>query len=138
MPCGTELFAKKSQGSDSPARRGFSLAGKTLEAVPQNKDYGKIVVQLVREGIAEINASEVEILADPASRKILAEPLLTQIGTEMHVRLFLGNPLDHGVGVILQTPKGHLQFDNTLQTRLARLHLTLRAAVYGILMGESR
>jgi vacuolar-type H+-ATPase subunit E/Vma4 len=116
----------------------FELARQTLESVPQNKDYGQIAVQLVREGIAELNAPEIEILADAASRTILAESLLTQIGAELHVHLVLGNPLDHGAGVVLQTPKGHLQFDNTLETRLARLRSTLRAAVYGILMGESR
>jgi len=118
--------------------RVFEAAEQRLQSVPQQADYGRITEQLVREGITRLNAPEIEILADATTRKLLTESVVEKIAQDMHVRLTLGQPLDHGVGIVLQTPKGHLQFDNTLETRLARLRSTLRAAVHGILTGESK
>jgi vacuolar-type H+-ATPase subunit E/Vma4 len=116
----------------------FEAAKQSLPSVPKQKDYEQFAIQLVREGITQLNTTEVEILADEVTRKVLAEPVIEQIAKDMHVRLTLGKTLEQGVGVILQTPKGHLQFNNTLETRLGRLRSTLRAAVYGKLMGESK
>jgi len=39
--------------------------------------------------------------------------------------------------VIVQTPDGHLNFDNTLETRLARMQNPLRADVFRLLTGEN-
>lgn len=116
----------------------FEGAREHLKHAFERKDYEQIVVQLVREGIRQLNSPEVEVLADAATSRLLAEPLVQQLGRDAQVRLTLGPTLDHGTGVILQTPHGHLRFDNTLETRLARLQSTLRAAVYAILIGESR
>ncbi len=53
------------------------------------------------------------------------------------VRLRAGEPLARGTGVVLETPDGHRRYDNTLETRLARMQDGLRAPVYHILMGEA-
>ncbi len=52
------------------------------------------------------------------------------------VRLRVGEPLARGTGIVLETPDGHRRYDNTLETRLARMQNILRASVYHILMGE--
>ncbi len=116
----------------------FEAAERAIESVPQRKDYGSIASSLVREGVQQLNAPEIEVRADAATAKHLTPSVVQSLSTELHVQLSIGQALERGVGVVLQTPDGHLQFDNTLQTRLARLRSTLRAAVYGILTGESK
>ncbi len=116
----------------------FERARELLKHALERKDYEQVVVQLIREGIRNLNSPEVQVLADGATSRLLGEPLLQQVGREAQVGLGLGPTLDQGTGVILQTPQGHLRFDNTLETRLARLQSTLRAAVYSILMGEAK
>ncbi len=116
----------------------FETARSRIEAVPQRKDYAGIALELVREGVGQLKTSEVKVRADRLTLKLLTAPVLEQLGSDLHVHLSLGEPLDRGVGVLLQAQDGHLQYDNTLETRLARLQSTLRAAVYGILMGETK
>jgi vacuolar-type H+-ATPase subunit E/Vma4 len=53
------------------------------------------------------------------------------------VQLQAGPVFDQGIGVIVETMDGHLQFDNTLETRLSRMQNSLRARVYELLTGES-
>ena len=49
----------------------------------------------------------------------------------------LAHPLEKGTGVVVETHDGHLQYDNTLETRLNRLQNLLRSPVYHLLMGET-
>lgn len=116
----------------------FETARSKIEALSQRKDYGEVAVELVREGVAQLKAPEIKIRADGSTSKLLNSQVLEQLGREMHVHLSLGEPLDRGVGVVLQAQDGHLQYDNTFETRLARLQSTLRAAVYSKLMGEAK
>ncbi len=116
----------------------FETASRQLRSIPGRSDYDKIVQGLLREAVKQLNAPEVEILADQDSRKLLGEQTLAQIAQDVHVRLTLGKPLEDRTGIIVQSPDGHLQYDNTLETRLNRLRSTLRAPVYGILTGASR
>ncbi|HWT79891.1 MAG TPA: V-type ATP synthase subunit E, partial [Candidatus Methylomirabilis sp.] len=71
-----------------------------------------------------------------ATQKLLSGALLEDISKEMKTELALGNPLEQGTGVMVETEDGHLKFDNTLETRLNRLQGGLRSSVYRILMGE--
>jgi vacuolar-type H+-ATPase subunit E/Vma4 len=48
----------------------------------------------------------------------------------------MGNPLEEGIGVVVDAADGKLHYDNTLETRLDRLQSTLRASVYKVSMGE--
>ena len=63
--------------------------------------------------------------------------MLEKISEELNVPLKLGAPLKKGTGAVVETPDGHINYDNTLETRLARLQNSLRSPVYHILMGES-
>ena len=38
---------------------------------------------------------------------------------------------------MLETPDGHRRYDNTLETRLARMKDDLRTPIYHILMGDA-
>jgi len=109
-----------------------------IESAPQRKDYEQFALQLIREGIEQLKTPEIQVSADAQTAKILTPALLEKLKTGMNVRLSLGPALKHGTGVVLQTPAGHLRYDNTLETRLARLQSTLRAAVYSILIGEAK
>ena len=83
-----------------------------------------------------MHSSSAEILADAETRKVLTSAVLEEVGRELEVQASLGKVLEAGTGVIAQAADGHLQFDNTLETRLARLQGGLRAAVFHILVGE--
>lgn len=126
------------QQREALLRTVFEAAEKALQSVPQRKDYGSIVMDLLREGIAQLNSSTIEIRADKATAQHLTASALQSVGKELNVQLSMGQPLERGLGLLLQTPDGHLQFDNTLETRLARLRSNLRAAVFEMLTGESK
>ncbi len=66
-----------------------------------------------------------------------SDGVLDEISKGMKARLQLGEPLEKGTGVMVETSDGHLQYDNTLETRLNRMQGGLRSTVYHLLMGES-
>ncbi len=118
--------------------RVFESVQKELTSVAQRAGYEGVALELVREGVLRLNSPQVEIRVDPATQKFLTAAAIEGLSRELRVGLSMGETLAHGVGVLVQTPDGRLQFDNTLDTRLGRLKSTLRASVYGILMGESK
>ncbi len=118
--------------------RVFEAAQAGLASAPQQPDYPSLVLELAREGVRRLNSPAAEVRADEATQKILDAAAIESLSKELQTDLHIGKTLERGVGVVVQTPDGRLQFDNTLETRLARLRSTLRPAVYRILMGESK
>jgi vacuolar-type H+-ATPase subunit E/Vma4 len=114
--------------------RVFKRVSQELAATLQRKDYPEIIDNLIREGLSQLRVGEVVVRADAATQKLLNQAFLDRISQDTNMRLSLGKTLETGVGAIVQTPDGHLDFDNTLQTRLARLESPLRPAVYRVLL----
>jgi vacuolar-type H+-ATPase subunit E/Vma4 len=117
-------------------RQVFAAARQQLDSIPRRKDYEKIVVELVREAVRQLKVDRAEVLTDGETRRILTTALLKNLSDELGIQLSLGAPLDKGTGVLVRTQDGHLQYDNTLETRLARLQGAVRADVFRVLMGE--
>jgi len=115
----------------------FDAARGRLAAVQQWTDYGQIVRQLTVEALTRLGADAARIRADKQTQALLTDAVLAKITKETGVQVQLGTVLERGTGVIVETLDGHRQYDNTLETRLARLQNTLRSPVYHILMGES-
>ena len=115
----------------------FKEARKQLSTVPQLKDYDQIALNLLREALARLQATSALVQADEATRRSFTERALDEISREMKATLQFKEPLEHGIGVVVETTDGHLHYDNTLETRLGRLENALRSPVYHILMGES-
>jgi len=117
--------------------RVFDEARHQLAAAPQWPDYPEIARRLAREAIETLHADEVIVHTDPATGRILDTRALGELAQELGVRLSMGEPLSDGTGVIVETADGHRRYDNTLETRLARMQDSLRAPVYRILAGEA-
>lgn len=115
----------------------FEAAQKKLAAIQKSSDYEKIARRLLREGLMQLGASTALVRADEATQKFFTSDELEKISQELDITIKLGEPLKHGLGVTVETPDGHRQFDNTLETRLRRMKETLRSPVYHILMGEA-
>ena len=115
----------------------FTSALQELHAVEQWTNYQEIALILVREALLQLNSNKIKIRADEYTQKFLTDTVLEDISKELKVHLSFGKPLERGTGVIVETADGHLQFDNTLETRLTRLQNTLRSPVYRILIGET-
>ncbi|HZD56663.1 MAG TPA: V-type ATP synthase subunit E family protein [Anaerolineales bacterium] len=115
----------------------FKAAREQLLSVPGWKDYDQIAVNLLREALQHLGASSAQVRADETIRKFLTDQVLADISEDLNVQLQAGPVLDQGIGVMVQTMDGHLQYDNTLGTRLSRMQNSLRARVYQILTGES-
>ncbi len=114
----------------------FDAVEAELPNVIRRDDLERIATMLVRQALDQLRADSADVLADPLTQKSLTPDLLARISAESGVRLSLGKTLDHGTGVVVQAEGGRLSFDNTLETRLARLRSALRAEVYHVLMGE--
>jgi len=115
----------------------FTTARKKIPALQQTDGYNTIALNLLREALSQLSANEVVVRVDPKTRSVLTDAVLDQISQEMNLKLSIGEPLENKTGVVVATPDGHLQYDNTLETRLNRLQNTLRSPVYRLLIGES-
>jgi vacuolar-type H+-ATPase subunit E/Vma4 len=115
----------------------FEAARQQLADIQNWKDYDHIATNLLREALTHLGASSARIRADETTGKLLTESVLRDLSEELKMKIQTGKQLDQGVGVIVETPDGHLQFDNTLETRLSRMHNSLRPKVYQLLTGES-
>ncbi len=115
----------------------FKAVREQLPDIQQKADYDRIALDLVREGIAQLNAKNVDLHADKKTQKALMDHGLDGISEEMKASISFGTPLERGTGVIVETEEGRLNYDNTLETRLNRLHNGLRSSVYRLLLGES-
>jgi vacuolar-type H+-ATPase subunit E/Vma4 len=117
--------------------RVFKSVRQQLPGVQQRDDYNLIALQLVREGITQLNAKKVNLHTDDITQKIFTNQMLDGIAKELNADISIGRPLEKGIGVIVETAEGHLNYDNTLETRLNRLQNGLRSSVYRLLLGES-
>jgi len=117
--------------------RVFAGARRQLVSVPQSADYGQIARRLVREAVERLGADEVVVRSDEETQVVLDDDVLMDLEEELGTHLRAGEPLVQGTGIVLETPDGHRRYDNTLETRLARMQDGLRAPVYHILMGET-
>jgi vacuolar-type H+-ATPase subunit E/Vma4 len=115
----------------------FEAARQQLNTIQQSSDYEKIVRLLLSEALTHLHVTQALVRADPTTRKFFTDEVLGEISKGVGVNVKLGPPLEHGIGVIAETPDGHRQYDNTFETRLARSRDTLRLPVYHLLMGES-
>ena len=116
----------------------FASVSERLPAVQQRKDYPEIAKSLAREAVLQLHADKAELSVDAATQKVLSTAVIDGLSKELKVEISFGDPLTSGSGVLARTADGHLSFDNTLETRLARSHGALRSAVYRILAGESK
>jgi vacuolar-type H+-ATPase subunit E/Vma4 len=115
----------------------FQTAHQQLPTVEQWGDYEEIALRLLREAVVQLRSKRAQVMADAELIKLLSNGVLEKISTELNVPLKLGAALKKGTGVVVETIDGHINYDNTLETRLARLQSSLRSPVYHILMGES-
>ena len=134
MKARTEELAHREKLLD----QAFSNARQQLNSVEQWPDDSEIALRLLKEAVAQLRSKEVKVRVDAYTRQTLTDAVLADLSKELNVRLSLGEPLQQGTGVVVETVDGHLQFDNTLDTRLERLMNTLRAPVYRILIGEPK
>jgi V/A-type H+-transporting ATPase subunit E len=115
----------------------FDSALQQLPSVQQWSDYDKTAGLLLREALIHLGASSAHIYADKMTRQYLTDQLLDNFAKELHMELKLKEPLERGMGVIVETEDGRQRYDNTLETRLSRMQDALRSPVYHLLMGES-
>jgi vacuolar-type H+-ATPase subunit E/Vma4 len=115
----------------------FDAAQQRLSDMPQRADYDQIARELLRQALMSLGADTAHVRADERTRTVLTDQVLTEISEELGVQVTHGTPLEHGVGLVVQTADGHREYDNTLEARLGRLQNTLRAPVLRLLKGET-
>jgi len=115
----------------------FVAANQQLADVQKRSDYNAIARRLVREALTQLKPSSAKIRADKITQSSLTKQVMDELSKEFNSSLVFGEPLEQGIGVIIETDDGHLQYDNTLETRLSRLQNGLRPPVYRILIGET-
>jgi V/A-type H+/Na+-transporting ATPase subunit E len=115
----------------------FEQARKQIAGLEKSPDYKEIANSLLKEALEHLGSDSALIRADSTTRGYLTSAALEPVSKETGIKLELGEPLNQGTGVIVHTPDGHRQFDNTLETRLNRMQDELRNPVHRLLMGES-
>lgn len=115
----------------------FTKAYKQIPTVQQWTEYPQIVRQLLQEALQNLEAKSAIVRADQVTSEIIDKKMLKELAEAMNIQLEVGEPLTQGTGVMAESADGHLNYDNTLETRLSRMKNELRSPVYRILMGES-
>jgi len=138
---GLDVQALKVRARESVLDLVFSRAAEVFESPSNLPDYPAIAVDLIEDAIAHLRAPEFVIHADPKTMAALGAAdtdgsLLDRIRDRTGCQVVFGQPLLGGIGVVVESPDGHLRYDNTLQSRLARMRSALRSPVYRILVGE--
>ena len=114
----------------------FQEANGRLAEVQKHPDYEQLAAQLLREALVQLRVDKAQIRADKTTQSLLEKKALKEISSELNGKFTFGEPLEEGIGVVVDAAEGKLQYDNTLETRLKRLQSSLRASVYKVLMGE--
>jgi len=115
----------------------FESAKGKIPAIQQWNDYPAIVENLALEAINQLGTKKVILHADKVTNELLKDSVLNKISTKFDGTIEIGEPLKKGTGIIAETVDGHLNYNNTLETRLHRLEGELRSPVYHLLMGET-
>ncbi len=115
----------------------FKAAREELPAIQQWSEYKDIALNLLREALVQLKGTDVIVRADKTTMKLLNDEAIQKAAKEFNIKIKAGESLEHGVGVIVETADGHLNYDNTLETRLNRMQNSARSAVYHLLMGET-
>lgn len=115
----------------------FESSMEKIPSVQNYSDYPAIVENMALEAITQLNVKKVILHADKVTNDLLKDSVLKKISTKFDGTIELGEPLKKGTGIIAETADGHLNYDNTLETRLRRLEGELRSPVYHLLMGET-
>ena len=116
--------------------RVFQTAREKLSEIPKRSDYDEIAALLLREALVQLRVNKANIRADKTTQSILEKKALREISKELNGQFTSADPLEEGIGVVVDAADGRLNYDNTLETRLNRLEGTLRSAVYKMLIGE--
>lgn len=114
----------------------FEAVRKRLPRVPDEPGYLDALMDLMREAIQQLQSEKAILRFDAASRKLIGEEAINELGAEFGVALSIGEDLSEGIGVVAQDEKGHRIFENTLEMRLERQIERLRTTVFSILIGE--
>ena len=114
----------------------FKAVKEKLPDVQKRPDYDQIATMLLREALVQLRVNKAEVRADKTTQGILEKKALSEISKELNGQFTMGDPLEEGIGVVVDAADGKLHYDNTLETRLNRLQSTLRASVYKVSMGE--
>ncbi len=135
----TQLKARTAQldSREKLLNKVYKTALQELPSVQQWTDYEEIARSLLREAIQLLRVNAVQIRADKHTMAHFSEQFLKDLSNELKVQITPGEPLAKGTGVIVEAENGHLQFDNTLETRLERMWNAMRSQVNHLLMGEA-
>ena len=114
----------------------FKAVKEKLPEVQKRPDYDQIATMLLREALVQLRVNKAQVRADKTTQGILEKKALGEISKELNGQFTMGEPLEEGIGVVVEAADGKLHYDNTLETRLDRLQSTLRASVYKVLMGD--
>ncbi len=116
--------------------RVFKAVKEKLPELQKRPDYNEIATMLLREALIQLRVNKAEIRADKATGDILKKKALDDISKELNGQFTMADPLEEGMGVVVDAGEGKLHYDNTLETRLNRLQGELRSSVYKMLIGD--
>lgn len=115
----------------------FESSLEKLSSIQNYSDYPAIVETLALEAINQLAVKKVILHADKVTNGILNDSVLKKLSSKFDGTIEMGEPLKKGTGIVAETVDGHLNYDNTFETRLRRLEGELRSPVYHLLMGET-
>lgn len=116
--------------------RVFQAAREKLPEIQKRPGYDQLAATLLGEALRQLKVSKAEIHADKVTQDLLNKGSINEISRELNGEYTLGDPLEEGLGVVIDAAEGRIHYNNTLETRLDRLQSSLRSSVHKILMGE--
>jgi vacuolar-type H+-ATPase subunit E/Vma4 len=97
-----------------------------FDAILKSDAYAKALPDFIIEAANVLGSKILTIQADPVTRELLSEEMLSNLNKTENLSLNLGDKLPKGHGIIALTQDGRQLFDNTLEARFERNKTQLR------------
>src|SRR6185503_15845036 len=81
--------------------RVFKTVKEKLPEVQKRPDYDQIAALLLREALVQLRVNKAEIRADKSTQSFLEKSALAETSKELNGQFTLGEPLEEGIGVVV-------------------------------------
>ena len=118
--------------------KAFEAALGVLEDFAETKQYRKYLLKLIEETAKRIGSKNLILQVNAKDQAWLTQENMKSLSKKLHLALtFSDQPLDCIGGCKIQTSDGNVTINNTIESRLQELKLTLRTQVARIFFEEA-
>lgn len=117
-------------------QKAFEEAEKKLAEITSSKEYSRIMMNVIKEGVESISGNSAEVVIRKEDVEI-SKAVLGELSKKLKVDITLsGNHIESQGGAIIRSKDGKIEVNNTFESRMRRMRDELRSKVARVLFEE--